>query len=191
MIPIFPKAALASVKQACSLLYNLMFGLLLTFVETHNYMKTFFITLVCALSIISMNTQAQSKHNADLEEARKAIAASNAIYQSLVTKHDGSILDLYTDDAWLIPANAPIIKTREGRLAFFDEAYKSGARTGTFTTTELFGDGKEFVTETGLIKLYDESSKLIADVHYMVLWKKTTRGWKMFRDMFSSAKPQE
>lgn len=152
-------------------------------------MKTIIPALVCLLTIISLNTQAQSKHNADLEEARKAIAASNAIYQSLITKHDGSILDLYTDDAWLIPANGPIIKTREGRLAFFDESYKTGSRTGTFTTVELYGDAKEYVTEIGVAKIYYANKKLKADVHFMVLWKKTPKGWKMYRDMFSSSQP--
>jgi ketosteroid isomerase-like protein len=152
-------------------------------------MKTIVTTLVCALTVISIHTQAQSKHNANVEEARKDIAASNAIYQSLVTKHDGSILDLYADDAWLLPAHSPALKTREEKLAFFDEAYRSGARTGTFTTLELFGDAKEYVTEIGIAKIYDGNSHLVADVHYMVLWKKTSKGWKMFRDMFSSVQP--
>lgn len=152
-------------------------------------MKTIITILVCAMTVISMHTHAQSKHNADLEEARKAIAASNAIYQSLVTKHDGSILDLYTDDAWLLPANSPALKTPEEKRAFFDEAYRSGARTGTLTTLELFGDGKEYVTETGIAKIYDGNNQLLADVHFMVLWKKTPKGWKMFRDMFSSVQP--
>jgi hypothetical protein len=56
-------------------------------------------------------------------------------------------------------------------------------------TTGLFGDGKEFVTEMGLWQLFDANNLMFDNGKYLVLWKKTPSGWKMFRDSFSSNNP--
>jgi ketosteroid isomerase-like protein len=61
-------------------------------------------------------------------------------------------------------------------------------RNGKFTTTEVFGNG-EFITEHGLFELRDSTNSLIDNGKYLVLWKKTEKGWKMFRDCFSSNNP--
>ncbi len=42
------------------------------------------------------------------------------------------------------------------------------------------------VTEAGLFLLFDGNKLMIDEGKYLVLWKKTPNGWKMFRDSFSS-----
>jgi hypothetical protein len=44
----------------------------------------------------------------------------------------------------------------------------------------------EFVTEEGFWQTFDADNKLLNNGKFLVLWKKTPGGWKMFRDSFSS-----
>lgn len=128
----------------------------------------------------------QSKQNSALDEAKKAIAASNAIYSDLALKNDGSILTRYADDACILQPNGPVLCGKEGILKFFKEAPPVH---GKFTTLNVYGDGKEFVTEEGLYEITDLNGKKLDDGKILVLWKKTKDGWKMYRDMFSSSHP--
>jgi len=44
----------------------------------------------------------------------------------------------------------------------------------------------EFVTEVGLWQSFDANNVMFDNGKFLVLWKKTPDGWKMFRDSFSS-----
>src|SRR6478736_2801437 len=142
-------------------------------------MKTIIVSLL--LVAVASFCQAQSKENPLLEEAKKAIAASNAIYSDLALKNDGSILTRYTEDACLFPPNSPPMCGRDQILKFFKEGPPVSAK---FTIVNIYGDGKEYVTEETLYELFDQSGKQVDNGKIMVLWKKTKEGWKMHRDMF-------
>jgi len=148
-------------------------------------MKTI-ITLVLLMAAGSI-CHAQSNPNPLQDEARKAIAASNAIYSDLALKNDGSILSRYTEDACLLPPNSPPLCGREQILNFFKEGPPVRS---TFTIVNVYGDGKEYVTEETRYELFDLTGKKIDDGKILVLWKKTKDGWKMHRDMFSSNREQ-
>jgi len=78
---------------------------------------------------------------------------------------------------------------REAALQFFRVAYDQiGLRNGKFITTAVYGDAKEFVTEEGQWQSFDERGQQFDNGKFLVLWKKTSNGWKMFRDSFSSDK---
>jgi len=123
-----------------------------------------------------------------LAEARKAIAESNAIYFDSFAKNDPSIfINRYAKDACILAPGSPIMCGSESVANFFKVAYNDiGLRGGKFITTAVYGDGKEFVTEEGLWQSFDVNGKLFDDGKFLVLWKKTPEGWKMFRDSFSS-----
>ena len=152
--------------------------------------KIFFITPVqiILLSFLLFNCQAQQTTNASLEEAKKAIAASNEIYFQAFAKGDSSIfIDRYAKDCWIMPPNAPTLCGVDAPHEFFKTAYnKFGLRNGKFITVDVFGDGVEFVTEEGFWQSFDADNKLFDNGKFLVLWKKTPDGWKMFRDSFSS-----
>ena len=80
------------------------------------------------------------------------------------------------------------VKNQDAAIAqFFETAYeKYGLRNGKFITTAVYGDGKEYVTEEGLRQSFDAGGRLLDDGKFLLLWKKTPAGWKMFRDSFSS-----
>src|SRR5882757_2790688 len=143
---------------------------------------------IIQISFMVFNCQAQQTTNANLEEAKKAIAASNEIYFQAFVKGDSSIfIDRYAKDCWIMLPNAPALCGVDAPLEFFKTAYhKLGLRNGKFITIDVFGDGLEFVTEEGFWQSFDADNKLFDNGKFLVLWKKTPDGWKMFRDSFSS-----
>lgn len=141
------------------------------------------IILSLLLLIAACITRAQSKTDQELSAAKKAIAASNAIFSDLANKDDGSILSLYTDDACLLPPNAAPISGKDNILQFF----KAGPKVHSiFKIQNVYGNGNGFVTEESYYELFDMNNKKIDDGKVLVIWKKTKEGWKMHRDMFSS-----
>lgn len=130
----------------------------------------------------------QSKAPSKLEEARKAIAASNSIYFQAFVKGDSSIfIDRYAADCCIMAPDMPAMCGPDAPLAFYRMAYNQfGLRNGKFITTQVYGDGENYVTEEGLWQSFDANNVLYDDGKFLVLWKKTPKGWKMFRDSFSS-----
>jgi len=146
---------------------------------------------ILALAILFFgfgSSLAQSKSNANLDEAKKAIAESNDIYFTSFVKNDPSIfIARYAEDACIMPPDSPPLCGPNAAADFFRIAYDQILlRNGKFTTTAVYGDGKEFVTEEGRWFSYDANNNLMDDGKFLVLWKKTSKGWKMFRDSFSS-----
>jgi ketosteroid isomerase-like protein len=154
-------------------------------------MKNVIISLLAVLIFFLLpgsKTYAQTSNNKYLDEAKKAIAESNAIYFSAFVKGDSSIfINRYAKDCCILLPNAPALCGESGALEFFKTAYyKIGLRNGKFITTNVYGDGKEFVTEEGLWQSFDAGNNMFDNGKFLVLWKKTADGWKMFRDSFSS-----
>lgn len=138
------------------------------------------------LLMLPYAVQGQSKSNRTLQEVRKDIEASNAIYADLANKNDGSILSRYTDDACLFPPNAAPVCGRENIAGFFKDGPKVHSK---FMIQNLYGDAKEFVTEESYYEMTDLSGNQLDEGKVIVVWKKTAAGWKMYRDMFSSNRP--
>lgn len=146
------------------------------------------VTATLFLALVYLAASAQSRHEtASLSEAKKAIAASNATYFTAIAKNDGSIVNYYAEDACLLPPNSPTLCGRAEMTKFFKDGYdKYGLRGGKFITQNIYGDGREYVTEEGLWQSFDANGKLFDDGKFLVLWKKTKDGWKMYRDSFST-----
>lgn len=141
------------------------------------------------LSLLHASCGSQSSN---LDEAKAAIAKSNDIYFQAFAKGDSSIfIDRYAKDCCIMLPNAPAMCGENAALEFFKMAYhKFGLRNGKFITTQVYGDGEEFVTEEGLWQSFDANNVMMDDGKFLVLWKKTPDGWKMFRDSFSSNREQ-
>jgi len=131
---------------------------------------------------------ALSENSSNLEEAKKAIAASNDIYFQAFAKGDSSIfIERYAEDCCIMPPGTPALCGIDAVAKFFRVAYDQiGLRNGKFITMQLYGSGDGFVTEEGLWQSFDASNVMFDDGKFLVLWKKTDKGWKMYRDSFSS-----
>jgi len=155
--------------------------------------NTFTIIRLLAISLLFYNCNAQPpKDKSDVEEARIAIAKSNDIYFQAFAKGDSSLfIERYAKDCCIMPPNTTAMCGENAPLGFFRIAYYHvGLRNGKFITTGVYGDGKEFVTEEGLWQSFDANNRLFDEGKFLVLWKKTPGGWKMFRDSFSSNRKQ-
>ncbi|PIF33074.1 ketosteroid isomerase-like protein [Flavobacterium sp. 9] len=147
-----------------------------------------FISVVVLAMLLSCKDQKKEIQNTGLEEAKKAIAESNAIYFESFVKNDSSIfINRYAKDACIMAPNSVQMCGHDAAAKFFRAAYDSyGMRNGKFITTAVYGDGIEYVTEEGLWQSFNAKGELFDDGKFLVLWKKTPEGWKMFRDSFSS-----
>ncbi|HKO79022.1 MAG TPA: DUF4440 domain-containing protein [Chitinophagaceae bacterium] len=143
---------------------------------------------VVAAALLFACNQKPGENTDPLAEVKEAIAKSNAIYFTAFAKNDSSIFtDRYAENACIMAPNAGKMCGREEAEKFFRTAYTIyGLRNGKFITTAVYGDGVEFVTEEGLWQSFDANGRLFDDGKFLVLWKKTNKGWKMYRDAFSS-----
>jgi ketosteroid isomerase-like protein len=127
----------------------------------------------------------------DSTAVRTALQKMNQSYGQAFAKGDSAaFVNCYTPDACIMPANSPEIYGTQGQYAFFKFVYQSGVRNIVFNTAGLFGLTAQFVTEQGNYEMFGENNASLGKGKYLILWKKTPQGWKMFRDMFSSNKPQ-
>ncbi|RFM27211.1 SgcJ/EcaC family oxidoreductase [Deminuibacter soli] len=119
-------------------------------------------------------------------EAQHAIAASNAKYHQAFAKNDSSIfINSYAEDACILAPGMQLVCGRGAIAHFFTDGYKMGIRGGKLVTTKLYGDGVDYITEEGWGQIVDKDGKLIDEAKYIVVWKKTSEGWKMYRDIFN------
>lgn len=126
----------------------------------------------------------------NLDSVKAAIAASNQLFADAFTKADSSLLiDRYTADGCIFAPNMPAICGSQGIAGFYRAAYdQMGMRNIILTTTQVYGSG-DYVTEEGTYELFASENKSIDKGKFLVLWKKTDNGWKMYRDIFNSDNP--
>jgi ketosteroid isomerase-like protein len=138
--------------------------------------------------MIACGTKSTLKNESTLADAEQAIRESNAIYFESFVKNDSSIfINRYAEDACILAPNTPLLCGRQAAADFFRIAYNDfGLRNGKFITTAIYGSGAEYVTEEGQWQSFDANGNLFDDGKFLVLWKKTNAGWKMYRDSFSS-----
>jgi ketosteroid isomerase-like protein len=149
--------------------------------------KIYLVFTASLLIISSANGQIPKKDDL-LDEARKAIAASNAIYFESFVKNDSLLfINRYAKDACILAPNTPSICGSRAVAQFFKTAFEEyGLRNGKFITTAVYGDGRKYVTEEGLWQSFNGKGEMFDDGKFLVLWEKTLEGWKMYRDSFSS-----
>lgn len=144
--------------------------------------------IVCiTLFFVYDNCRAQVNSTPGLPGVKKAIENINTLYFGLFAKNDESIVNLYTEDACLLAPNMLPISGRKALQKDFADTFAAGKVKGVrFQTSNIYGDGKEYVTEEGTWQVFDPKGKLLDDGKYLKLWRKTKAGWKIFRDSFNS-----
>src|SRR5688500_494027 len=153
-----------------------------------------FLSLAVTFSCVIGNGFAQRMvRGSAAQDVKKAIAESRAItVQAFVEGDSALFIDRYTPDCWIMPAHADPLCGEDAPLDFFRTSYHQlGIRNETFNTAEVHALGPDMATEMGLYQLFDAEGKIIDCGKFLVLWKKTSSGWKMFRDSFSSNRPDK
>lgn len=110
----------------------------------------------------------------------------DSVYARAFAQQDTSLfLDCYAADGAIMPPGRPVLQGKPMMLAFFNFACKSGVRNIVFSRKGLYGQTDQYVTEQGQFEMYDGEQKSIAKGKFLTVWKKTPKGWKMFRDTLS------
>ncbi|MET3501297.1 ketosteroid isomerase-like protein [Mucilaginibacter rubeus] len=135
---------------------------------------------------ITLNGQAQ-QGKGNQEKLTAVIARSNRLFSEGFEQHQAAlVVDRYCSDGAIMAPNMPAITGPEGIMAFFNGGYEHGIRKADLRTTKVFGLSGDFVNEEGLYELKDEKGQTIDQGKYIVVWKKTKKGWKMYRDIFNT-----
>lgn len=126
----------------------------------------------------------------NLDSVKAAIAASNQLYSESIAKGDSAMyVDRYTSDAILMAPNMPSLAGTAGVGGFFKAATtQMGIKNLALVTTNVYGEG-DYVTEEGTYELFVADNKSVDKGKFLVLWKRTDAGWKMYRDIFNSDNP--
>ena len=127
---------------------------------------------------------------ADVTDVRKLIRKSNELWFEALAKNDPSTFEArYTEDCWIMPADAPALCGPQAAKENFETMYNDhDIRGGKFITIDLFGVGTDIIAEVGFRQLYNSKKVMIDDGKYIVLWKRTPEGWKIFRESYNSSR---
>lgn len=159
-------------------------------------MKSSFFALIIPLLITACNTASENKPSEataafsfNLDSVKAAIVSSNQLFADAFVKGDSTLLiDRYASDGCLLPADMHTLCGHGAIATFYRGAYDMGVRNVKLTTTQVYGEG-EYVTEEGTYEIFAAENKSMDKGKFLVLWKKTDAGWKMFRDIFNSDNP--
>ena len=118
--------------------------------------------------------------------APEAFRAVNQLFETeLVAKRNyGSIDQIYTSDATVMPPGAPMITGRENVRAFWKATIEAlNPTAGKLETLSLEVAGERAI-ETGRATI--ESAAATLDVKYVVVWKREDGSWKLHIDIWNS-----
>jgi ketosteroid isomerase-like protein len=148
------------------------------------------ITLLFMVSLFAATAKGLNTIKHDSSAVKSAIDKVDKTYnQAFATGDSVLILNCYADGAVLMPPNSPVISGWNGISAFFKFSYKAGVRSVVFKTAQLFGLTDQYATEQGTYEVFDANNTILDKGKFLVVWTKTSDGWKMYRDMFSSNVP--
>jgi len=125
----------------------------------------------------------------DATNARAAIDAANHQFMDAFARGDAAaIATLYTEEGQLLsPGNQPI----QGRTAI--EKYWRGVlalpvKGFQLTTVELIAHDDD-ASEVGRYAIIGNDGRELDSGKYVVLWKRSAAGWKLYRDIWNSNAP--
>ena len=100
------------------------------------------------------------------------------------------LVDLYTEDAQVLPPNLPAVKGREALEELFRGFWSEGLTVIDLKTRRGSRGWRDSVLEVGT---YTLSGKRKGDAKdqgkYIVIWEKRDGQWKLHRDIFNTSLP--
>lgn len=125
-----------------------------------------------------------------MSDVREKIEKQNAKFMDYLKKHNAKgLASLYTEDACFMAANAPMV---QGNFeAFFTEFFKTGIKEIKLMTEELHDLG-DYVNERSRYELTIQPpgmSPIVDKGKYVVVWKNTPSGYKIYWDIMNSDLP--
>jgi uncharacterized protein (TIGR02246 family) len=110
----------------------------------------------------------------------------------IAARNDSAIAELYTEDAVFMPPNQPRIVGKAGIRSFFAGMWVINPTMALNTTQVVASDAGDVAIEEGTFALEyptPDGGKVSDTGKYLVIWKKTDKGWKVVRDIFNTDLP--
>jgi uncharacterized protein (TIGR02246 family) len=127
------------------------------------------------------------------DDVRKAIEKVNLLETEGFRRGDAAaVAALYAEDAVLLPPNSEMIRGRQKIEEYWNTEIQMGVKDVVLTTVELSKVYDDTVHEMGdyTIIIHQNGKKPIEDIgKYIVIWKHTADGWKLYRDIWNSNLP--
>ncbi|MBC3540117.1 YybH family protein [Rufibacter sediminis] len=118
------------------------------------------------------------------------IKSLNASFVSSFNQGDvGSVANLYTKTALLLPAGSETVKGREAIGQYWQNALEMGVKEMDLHTVEVEQLDLTAI-EMGTYTLKAENGRSLDQGKYMAVWKKESDHWKMQKDIWNSNQQQ-
>jgi uncharacterized protein (TIGR02246 family) len=168
-------------------------------------MKTYLVLAIAGVALLSASAAgAQSpqqpglsdSHRRDQSDAqpRAAITAVLKSYEQALNASDvQGVVKLYTDDAVLLPANAPSAVGIDAVRATYTGIFQAIHINLTFEIAEVKVVSPEWAflrsTSNGTVTILATGAQIPSSNHELFVLHKTQGGWKLARYSFSSVLP--
>ena len=117
------------------------------------------------------------------------IRAANEEFSAAFAAHDAQTLaGLYSEGAKLLPPNSDFVVGRTAIQAFWKGVMDAGVAGAALTVEEALGTDS-LAVEVGRYRLSTSTGDTIDEGKYIVWWKRTSAGWRLYRDIWNSSRP--
>jgi uncharacterized protein (TIGR02246 family) len=127
--------------------------------------------------------------SATLAQDKTTIEGLNQRFTAAFSKGEfGAVATMYTEDAYLLPPGAEMIKGRAGIQSFWTKA-SEGIGDIELTTVDVKPLGADAAREVGTFKLKtkgQEPREMIGK--YVVVWQRVGSDWKLATDVWNASK---
>jgi len=121
----------------------------------------------------------------DLNQAKAAVKQTNLSFIKSFKKKDTSeIVQSFTKDAKLLPNGRAAIEGKDSIREFYKALLNSNVKQIELNTESIWGDSI-LVAEEGTYT-FEGKDSTVDKGKYIVLWKRESGNWKMYRDMWTS-----
>lgn len=113
---------------------------------------------------------------------------NNAAFMDAFRRGDSAgLAAVYTEDAEILPPNAPVLRGRAAIQAYWQGALDQGVSEAVLETVE-FDELGDSAWEVGKGVLKTKDGELIDELKYTVIWKREHGTWKWQRDIWNSSR---
>ncbi|HET7903047.1 MAG TPA: SgcJ/EcaC family oxidoreductase [Candidatus Eisenbacteria bacterium] len=155
--------------------------------RTTSYPVLFLVTLAAVGSVLLGSCSRPPAD--DASAARAGIVAADRDFMTAFTARDAAAMSLvYTEDALLLPPNADPVQGREAIAKFWESMLLLPVKELRLELIDVHGTG-DMVTSEGRYTLLDDKDHPVEVGKYLVVWRKTAQGWRMYRDLWNADAP--
>jgi uncharacterized protein (TIGR02246 family) len=119
---------------------------------------------------------------------KAAVDSGNKEWSAAIAAKDSARVGaLYAQDAIAFPPNSDMVQGRAAIQAFW-KGFIDANMKASIETVSVESDGN-LGAEVGKYTIMDASGKTVDSGKYVVVWKKTAEGWKLYRDIWNTNSP--